>query len=58
MTVTGAVGLPAYLTADDRREAGESSIDDVPVSPSLTFLSGATDRIDIGASAGPTVLAR
>lgn len=49
MTVTGAVGLPAYLTADDRREAGESSIDDVPISPSLTFLSGATDRIDIGA---------
>lgn len=49
MTITGSVGLPAYLTADDRREAGESSVDDVPVSPSLTFLSGATERIDIGA---------
>jgi hypothetical protein len=48
MTVTGSVGLPAYLSADDRREAGESSIDDVPVSPAVTFLCGATDRIDIG----------
>jgi hypothetical protein len=48
MTVTGAVGLPAYLSADDRREAGETSIDDVPVSPSVTFLSGATENIDIG----------
>jgi hypothetical protein len=51
MTVTGAVALPAYLTADDRREAGENNIDDVPVSPFITFLSGATDRIDIGVSA-------
>jgi len=49
MTVTGSVGLPAYLSADDRREAGESSIDDVPVSPAVTFLSGATERIDVGA---------
>lgn len=49
MTVTGSVGLPAYLSADDRREAGESSIDDVPVSPAVTFLAGATERIDIGA---------
>lgn len=49
MTITGSVGLPAYLSADDRREAGESSIDDVPVSPAVTFLSGATERIDIGA---------
>lgn len=48
MTVTGAVALPAYLNADDSREAGEESIDDVPASPSVTFLSGATDRIDIG----------
>lgn len=48
MTVTGAVGLPAYLSADDRREAGESRIDDVPVSPGVTFLSGATKNIDIG----------
>ncbi|PIE52862.1 hypothetical protein CSA37_04260 [Candidatus Fermentibacteria bacterium] len=51
MTVTASVGLPAYLSADDRREAGESSTDDVPVSPSVTFLSGVTDRIDIGAYA-------
>ena len=51
MTVTGSVGLPAYLSADDRREAGESSVDDVPVSPSVIFLSGATERIDIGAFA-------
>jgi len=51
MTVTGAVALPAYLTADDRREAGENNIDDVPLSPAVTFLSGATDRIDIGVSA-------
>ncbi|MCK5132503.1 MAG: hypothetical protein KAR40_10190 [Candidatus Sabulitectum sp.] len=50
MTVTGAVALPAYFNADDRREAGENDIDDVPVSPALTFLSGATDRIDIGVS--------
>jgi len=49
MTLTGSVGLPAYLSADDRREAGESSIDDVPVAPAVTFLSGATSRIDIGA---------
>lgn len=49
MTITGSVGLPAYLSADDRREAGESSIDDVPVSPTAVFLSGATERIDIGA---------
>ena len=51
MTITGSVALPAYLSADDRREAGESSIDDVPVSPSVTFLSGATESIDIGAFA-------
>jgi len=51
MIVAGAVGLPAYLSADDRREAGETSIDDVPVSPSVTFLSGATERIDIGVCA-------
>ncbi|MCK5786125.1 MAG: hypothetical protein KAH54_06170 [Candidatus Sabulitectum sp.] len=50
MTITGAVSLPAYLNADDRREAGEDDLDNVPVSPSLTFLSGATDRIDIGVS--------
>ncbi|MCD4708704.1 MAG: hypothetical protein K8S62_13300 [Candidatus Sabulitectum sp.] len=50
MTVTGAVALPAYFNADDRREAGEDDIDDVPVSPGLIFLSGASDRIDIGVS--------
>ncbi len=60
MTVTGSVGLPAYLSADDRREARDTGIDDVPVSPFATFLSGATDRIDIGAffrawSIGPMV---
>lgn len=51
MTVTGAIALPAYLNADDRREAGENNIDDVPISPSLHFLSGATETIDIGISA-------
>ena len=50
MTVTGAVALPAYFNADDRREAGEDDIDDVPVSPGLIYLSGASDRIDIGVS--------
>lgn len=50
MTVTGAVALPAYMNADDRREAGEDNVDDVPVSPSLVFLSGATNRIDVGIS--------
>lgn len=50
MTVTGAVALPAYFNADDRREAGENEIDDVPASPSVTFLSGASKRIDIGIS--------
>lgn len=50
MTVTGAVALPAYFNADDRSEAGENDIDNVPVSPALIFLSGATDRIDIGVS--------
>ncbi len=50
MTVTGAVAMPAYFNADDRREAGEEDIDNVPVSPSVTFLSGATEKIDIGIS--------
>lgn len=48
MTVTGAVAVPAYFNADDRREAGEDNVDDVPVSPGLLFLSGATEQIDIG----------
>ena len=48
MTLTGSVGLPAYLSSNDRRQAGETDTDDVPVSPGLTFLAGATDRIDVG----------
>ena len=62
MTLTGAIALPTYLSADDRAAAEDSNIDDVPVSPSLTFLSGATSNIDVGISArayglGPVVRA-
>lgn len=62
MTLTGGIALPTYLSADDRAEAEETNIDDVPISPSLTFLSGATSNIDVGISAkayglGPIVRA-
>ncbi len=62
MTLTGGIALPTYLSADDRADAEETSVDDVPVSPSLTFMSGATSNIDVGISArayglGPVVRA-
>lgn len=51
LQLTGGVGLPAYLSSDDRRAADESGEDDLPISPSLSFLTGAARGIDLGFAA-------
>lgn len=51
LSVSGGVGLPAYLSSDDRREADASGEDDIPISPSLSFLTGAARGIDLGFAA-------
>lgn len=51
ITVTGGVGLPAYLSSEDRRDADASGEDDIPVSPSATLLTGAARGIDLGIAA-------
>jgi len=60
MTITGGVTLPAYFSADSKREAEESRIDYLETYPTADFAIGATDRIDLGVSsfgfgAGPMV---
>ncbi len=49
--IGGGVGLPAYLSSDDRREADTSGEDNLPVSPSLSFFTGAARRMDLGLAA-------
>lgn len=51
LSVSGGVGLPAYLSSDDRREADASGEDDLPISPSLSFLTGAAKGVDLGFAA-------
>ena len=60
MTVTGGITLPAYFSADSKREAEASRIDYLETYPTADFAIGATDRIDLGVSsfgygAGPMV---
>lgn len=50
LTVTGGVTLPAYFSAESKKEAEDSRIDYLQVYPSISIATGATDRIDLGAS--------
>ncbi len=50
LTVTGGVTLPAYFSAESKSEAEDSRIDFLQVYPSISVATGATDRIDLGAS--------
>ncbi len=50
LTVTGGVTLPAYFSAESKREAEDSRIDYIQIYPSISVATGATDRIDLGAS--------
>lgn len=50
ITVTGGVTLPAYFSAESKREAEESRDDFLEVYPTADFAIGATDRIDLGVS--------
>lgn len=50
-SIAGGVGLPAYLSSDDRREADASGEDDLPISPSFSFFTGAARGIDLGIAA-------
>ena len=50
ITVTGGVTLPAYFSAESKKEAEDSRIDYLHVYPSISVATGATDRIDLGAS--------
>lgn len=51
LSVSGGVGLPAYLSSNDRRAADASGEDDIPISPSLSFMTGAARGIDLGFAA-------
>lgn len=51
LSFSGGVGLPAYLSSDDRREADASGEDHIPVSPSLSVMTGAAEGIDLGLAA-------
>jgi len=60
ITVTGGVVLPAYFSAESRREAEEDRVDFLEIYPAGDIAMGATDRIDIGLSSfgyglGPSV---
>ncbi len=50
ITLTGGVTLPAYFSADSKREAEENRIDYLETYPTAEFAIGATDRIDLGVS--------
>lgn len=51
LSVSGGVGLPAYLSSADRREADASGEDDIPISPCLSFFTGAARGVDLGFAA-------
>ena len=50
ITITGGVTLPAYFSAESKREAEENRIDFLEAYPTADFAIGATDRIDLGVS--------
>ncbi|MCD4776326.1 MAG: hypothetical protein K8S15_09795 [Candidatus Aegiribacteria sp.] len=50
ITVTGGVTLPAYFSAESKREAEDNRIDYLETYPTADFAIGATDRIDLGVS--------
>ncbi len=50
ITVTGGVTLPAYFSAESKREAEENRVDYLEAYPSVDFAMGATERIDLGIS--------
>ncbi len=50
ITMTGGITLPAYFSADSKREAEDNRVDYLDIYPSLDFAMGATERIDLGIS--------
>ena len=50
ITITGGVTLPAYFSAESKREAEENRVDFLETYPTADFAVGATDRIDLGVS--------
>lgn len=50
ITITGGVTLPAYFSAESKREAEENRVDFLETYPTVDFSIGATDRIDLGFS--------
>ncbi|NOQ23456.1 MAG: hypothetical protein GQ565_12525 [Candidatus Aegiribacteria sp.] len=50
ITITGGVTLPAYFSAESKREAEENRIDFLETYPTVDFAIGATERIDLGVS--------
>lgn len=49
-TITGGVTLPAYFSAESKREAEENRVDYLETYPTADFAIGANERIDIGIS--------
>lgn len=50
ITVTGGATLPAYFSADSKREAEETRTDFLEAYPTADFAVGATESIDLGIS--------
>ena len=50
ITMTGGVTLPAYFSAESKREAEDSRVDYLETYPTADFAIGATERIDLGIS--------
>lgn len=50
ITITGGVNLPAYFSAESKREAEENREDYLQAYPSISLATGATERIDLGVS--------
>jgi len=50
ITFTGGVTLPAYFSAESKREAETNRIDYLEAYPTAEFAIGATERIDLGIS--------
>ncbi|MFO8183951.1 MAG: hypothetical protein R6U39_07225 [Candidatus Aegiribacteria sp.] len=50
VTVTGGATLPAYFSAESKREAEDTRVDYLQAYPSADFAVGATESIDLGFS--------
>lgn len=49
-TITGGATLPAYFSAESKREAEENRTDFLKIYPTADFAIGATESIDLGVS--------